>query len=188
MILSGLTPKFLDVVPFDSVSRLQDQLIGILRGLAVEAHSSNLLCLAILAKLAFAHLPMGKLLPTSNSSSLLQIIPSSDEPPFATPDRYQPARQFFNTSRASKTLDVVVLKVILTCSRSCDLCSTEIVESLKLSEEIVDAICIEEKKLWISKNGAKSKKLYEKILRSDIERGVQHAVSSSLQITNAKVN
>lgn len=154
----------------------------------MEDHSSNLICLAILAKFAFAGLPTGRFLQGSNGSSYLQMISSSVEPISATPERYNSARQFFNTSRASKTLDVVVLKVIFACSLSCDLCSSEIIESLKLSEEIVDAICIDEKKSWMLKNGAKGKKLLEKILRSDIEMGVQHAVRSLLQNMNGMIN
>lgn len=176
MVLSGATSGFLDDLPADSVIRLQDQLIRMLRGLAVEDHSSDLLCLAILAIFAFSEPPKSNLLLDSDSSPPLRTLSSGDRLGFTTPERYKSARQFFNTSRASKMLDLVVLKVILACSRGCNLCSSEIVESLKLSEEITNTICIEEKKLWMAKNSAKAKKLFEKILRPDIEQEIQYAV------------
>lgn len=185
VVLSGAASGFLDDLPADSVTRLQDQLIRMLRGLAVEDHSSDLLCLAILAILAFSEPPNSDLLPDSDSSPLLRTLSSGDRVAFITPERYKAARQFFNTSRASKMLDLVVLKVILACSRGCNLCLSEIVESMKLSEEITNKICVEEKKSWMAKNSAKAKKLFEKILRPDIELEIQYAVRSffNLQMT-----
>lgn len=52
----------------------------------------------------------------------------------------------------------------------------EAIESLKLSEEIVDSISSSEKRSWLSKNGTRANKLYEKILRQDIAVGIKYAV------------
>lgn len=52
----------------------------------------------------------------------------------------------------------------------------EAIESLKFSEEIVGSISSGEKRSWLSKNGARANKLYEKILRQDIAVGVKYAV------------
>lgn len=187
MVLSGVTPSFLDILPVDSVTRLQDLLIRMLRGLAVEDHSSNLICLAILAKLAFADLSTVRPSAVSLTSSLLQTVSSNSEIISTASERYKAAQQFFNTGRASKTLDLIVLKVIFACSGSCDLCPSDIVESLTLSEEILDAISVDEKKSWMLKNSAKGKKLYEKILRSDIKQDVQHTVRSSFLTVRRKI-
>lgn len=52
----------------------------------------------------------------------------------------------------------------------------EAIESLKLSEEIVGSIASSEKRSWLSKNGTRTNKLYEKILRQDIAVRVKYAV------------
>ena len=70
-------------------------------------------------------------------------------------------------------LDLVVIKAITACSQSCQLSTHEIVESLKLSREILDAFDKKEKSSWLAGNAKKINKLYEKILKIGIEERVQ---------------
>ena len=172
-MLSGVGFNFLDILPLEIVFRFQSQLIKILKGLEVEDHSANIICLAVLANLASLEIADSTELDRSYmpdaTSSRNQDVPQSG-------DRYQPARQFFTAKRASKTLDLVVLKVILACSKNCLLGLDEIVESLKLSTEIIDAVPLSERSCWIERNAAKVKKLSEKILRHNLDSEVACAV------------
>lgn len=70
-------------------------------------------------------------------------------------------------------LDLVVIKAITACSQSCQLSAHKIVESLRLSREIVDAFDKKEKSAWLAGNVKKTKKLYEKILKPELEATVQ---------------
>lgn len=182
-VVSG--PKFhlLHTMTPDLLIELQEQLLKTLLALEAADHSANLLCLAILAKLASAE-----------SRSLETMEPSSWSDTNSSPEpgaskgsvsaavaSSSAAKHFFTTKRGSKTLDLVVLKVILACSRSCSLPSSEIIESLRISEEIVNAVGKEEKRIWMLKNGTKTRKLHEKVLRPDIDIGVRCAVSPSVQ-------
>ena len=172
-ILSGIGFNFLDILPMDIVNRFQSQLIKILKSLEVEDHSANLICLAILANIAsqaniISTASVGSYMPHATLSRR-QDVPPSEDP-------YQPARQFFTAKRASKTLDLVVLKVILSCSRNCSLRLDEVMESLSLSQEIIDAVPCSERSSWMERNGGKVRKLSEKILRHDIDREVECAV------------
>ncbi len=172
-ILSGIGFNFLDILPLEIVNRFQSQLIKILKSLEVEDHSANLICLAILANVASQAVMNstasdGSCMPNATSSRI------QDEPPSS--DRYQSSRQFFTAKRASKTLDLVVLKVILSCSRSCSLRLDEVMESLSLSQEIIDAVPCSERSSWMERNSGKVKKLSEKILRHDIDRELECAV------------
>ena len=165
LLLSGLDSIHLDIMPFDILYSLQSQIILVLSKLDSDDHLASLLCLAVLAK--FSSMPGD----TENSEPNIQCLPHDDIGPDSA-DRFLPARKFFS-SRVPKTLDLIVIKAITACSQSCKLKAHEIVESLKLSREIVDALDKKEKTHWQAGNVRKINKLYEKVLRFDIEAKVQ---------------
>lgn len=172
-ILSGLGSEYLDDLPFQIIESLQNQLTKALK--MADGHFTDVLCLAVLSRLASRA--------TSRCSSL-QSTSTSDQSPADVQQIFHSARQFFTAKRAHKTLDLVVLRVILICSRNCPLSPVDAIESLKLSEEIFDNIDGNEKESWVCKNGVKTKKLYEKILRQDINNEVQCAVRSNESMTS----
>ena len=170
-------------MPADLVIGLQENLLRILRALEATDHSANLLCLAIFAKFASTEPTNLQTLdrPRSSDNILSPDVSPSNESIPGLLGSCGSAKQFFTSKRACKTLDLVVLKVILACSCSCSLPSSEITESLKISEEIVDAVGKDEKRIWILKNSTKVRKLHEKILRPDINIGVRCAVGTSME-------
>lgn len=181
---SGPELDLLNIFPADLVIRLQENLLRILRALEATDHSTNLLCLAIFAKLASiepAHLQTSAQ-PLWFDKILSPNVLSPDASPSNEPGSKLlgscgSAKQFFTSKRASKTLDLVVLKAVLACSCSCTLSSSEIIESLKISAEIVDAVDKDEKRTWMLNNSTKIRKLLGKILRPDIDIGVCCVVS-----------
>ena len=170
LLSSGLESSYLDILPFDILSRLQSQIIRVLSKIDSDDHLASLLCLAVLAKLTSR--PEDKDNCQANSKS-----PPHEETGPDSADRFLPARKFL-LSRVSKTLDLIVIKAITACSQSCKLNTLEIVESLKLSREIVNAFDSKERKHWLAGNVRKVNKLHEKVLRSGIEAKVQCEVGS----------
>lgn len=158
-ITSSLGDGKLDDIPQDLLSRLQESLLAVLRNVEVQENAVSLYSLAVLARIA-THAGSSLTRQSTVSTSISSQIP------------LQPALQFFN-KRVHKTLDLVVLKVILYCSRSCMLQPSEATDNLQLCLDTLEAIAPEAKVVWLAQNGAKAKKLCEKVLRPDIVNEVQ---------------
>lgn len=120
----------------------------------------NLLCLATFARLV----------PSQNSN-----VDAEDGA--NTPTWLQTIRHFFGPKRGPKTLDLVVLRVILACSSSYgNLTVEESAESVRLAISICDSVDGEQRTRWIEGNSIKLAKLVEKITRDGIDQGVQMLV------------
>ena len=169
-VLSAVGSSYLDALPIDILTHLQDQLVEVLTKLDIDDRFGDLLCLGVLAKFASRPCNSSEMAPSNNLCS-----PTGESFP-RTADRYVSARKLFAVKRAPKTLDLAVIRAIAACSESCMLSPIEISESLKLSDEIVDAFGCDEKQAWVAKNVGKVKKLHKKMLRADIDPGVQCAV------------
>lgn len=186
-LMSSTTIGLLDITHADLLTRLQDQMILMLRGSEAEDPSANLRCLFILAKIAslesvhpeIMHLP----LQTADNRSSPKATSAINDATSKFVGKYGHAKQFFVAKRAFKTLDLVVLKAILACSRGCGLSSNDTIDSLNLSAEIIDFIGPVERGAWRSKNAIKEKKLCEKIMRPEIDTRVRCAVCPTSQTT-----
>ena len=159
-LIKGGGSPLLSILPLDTITRLQEQLIKLLKGL--EDHSASLLCLAIFARITHDH-----------PAALLAIRDGTHND-----DPYQSARQFFTAKRALKTLDLVVLRAILASSGS--MAIPQAIESLQLAVEIINAVTPSEKMMWVEKNIAKLKKLVEKVSQPNIDHNVQLAALTVL--------
>ena len=169
-VLSGVGSSFLDALPVDVLTHLQDRLVEVLTKLDMEDRFGDLLCLGVLAKSASRPFKSSKAAPLNSLGSSIGAGEAK------TADQYVSARKLFEAKRAPKTLDLAVIRAITACSESCTLSLDEISESLRLSGEIVDAFGGEEKQAWIGKNVGKVRKLHRKIARADIDPGIQCAV------------
>ena len=174
-LLSAVGTSYFDILPFDVIAHLQDRLVEVLTKMDMDHHFGDLLCLGVLAKIASRPRYSPKLKASDDGSSPIE----EGSPRVA--DRYISARKLFEVKRASKTMDLAVIRAIAACSESCKLSATEILESLRLSGEIVDAFDVREKQAWMAKNGGKVKKLHQKILRTDIDSDIQYGVYKNIQ-------
>lgn len=159
-LMTGLRthPRVLLEVPSEIMSNLQVELTKTLRNL--DDHTGNLLCLATFAQIA--------------SSKLAQMNSNKEQ----FPSWLQNVKYFFGPKRGLKTLDLVVLRVILACSASCNnLTAEQARESVRLAIEICDVLEPGQRASWIAANSIKIAKLCEKVTRSGIDRGVQILVS-----------
>ncbi|KAJ5624526.1 hypothetical protein N7510_000835 [Penicillium lagena] len=156
-IMSGLqgSPKVLDDIPSETMSSLQTEFTKTLRNL--DDHMGNLLCLATFARIASAW-------QTNHHSQ------HGPEPPSWLLN----IKHFFGPKRGLKTLDLVVLRVILASSASCNnLTPAKATESVRLAICIVDVVEPEQKSAWVSGNRSKIVKLCDKVIRNGIDREIQ---------------
>ncbi|KAM0094301.1 hypothetical protein ACP6JD_002186 [Aspergillus fumigatus] len=92
-------------------------------------------------------------------------------------DESENVKHFFGQKRGLKTLDLVILRVILACSASCDnLPPRKAAESIRLAIEICDSVEQGQKDCWIANNAPKIAKLCEKVNNNGIDWQVQMMV------------
>lgn len=168
-VLGGIQPLLLEVLPDESMEHFQTECTKVLRGL--DDHIGNLLCLATLARIASA----ASTTSTTSSSS----PPSISDLEWSAPKPrtwQQNVFQFFNAMRGSKTLDIVVLRVILASSGSSDLSLGASIEGLKLAKEILEVVEPDQRKAWVKAHAAKVAKLLGKIQQPGLPPALQAAV------------
>lgn len=170
--LSGLGPGYLNELALDVsvLARFHGRLDEVLR--KVDSNDS-LLCLAVLAN--FASIFNGR---TGCSNDPQQMPFDSHDVPKDPSHVFLPSRRYFVGKRVHTTLSLAVLGVIGVCSANSGVDLDGALETLRLSQEIVQALCHEDIKTCIAeKTGRAMKKLYEKMLRPDIDLSLQVAVS-----------
>ncbi|KAJ0422163.1 hypothetical protein BJY00DRAFT_281111 [Aspergillus carlsbadensis] len=146
--ISGCFKGILRELPQDIMSSLQTELTKTLRDL--KDHMGNLLCLATFARLA-------------SSWSFVEV-----------PSWLQNVKNFFGPKRGPKTLDLVILRVILACSANCEgLTAEQSAESIHLAIEICNRVDMTQRRCWIEGNPIKIAKLIEKATRDGIDHSVQ---------------
>ncbi|KAL4783052.1 hypothetical protein BJX76DRAFT_368700 [Aspergillus varians] len=142
-------------LPQEVMSSFQTELTKTLRNL--EDHMGNLLCLATFARLGS-----------------LQNGNAEAESGVDIPAWLQNIRHFFGPKRALKTMDLVVLRVILACSSRCgNLTTEESAESIRLAISICDTVDKAQQEYWIKGNSIKLAKLLEKVTRDGIDHNIQ---------------
>lgn len=162
-LMTGLqgSPNFINEVPTDVMSNLQLEFTKTLRNL--DDHMGNLLGLATFAQISMSHRNQLINHPGVGSSSWLLNI-----------------QHFFGAKRGMKTLDLVVLRVILACSSNChNLTPSQAAESIRLAICIADAVEPDQKLSWLSSNSSKIAKLCEKVARDNLHRDVQVMVRTT---------
>lgn len=171
-VLSGLGSNYLDDLPPNTLTRFQNILSELLAKSNINDPFASLLCLAVLAK--FAARPCDAL---AKGLSASKGLPTMEGTILTEPfNIFSPARKFFFGVKTQKTLNLVVLKVIKAFSRNSSLKLSEALQTSSLSQEIIDAVCTDDKQCWMIKNQAKMRNLYEKILRPEIDVSLQCAV------------
>ncbi|KAB8258291.1 hypothetical protein BDV32DRAFT_160007 [Aspergillus pseudonomiae] len=156
-IMTGLqtSPRVLHSIPSEIMCSLQIELTKTLRNL--DDHMGNLLCLATFARVASS-----------------QKLSRGDESAQQVPGWLQSINHFFGAKRGLKTLDLVVLRVILACSTSCQsLMADQAAESIRLGIDICATVEGSQRETWIQTNSSKIAKLCEKVTRDNTEPEVQ---------------
>ncbi|KAL8903415.1 MAG: hypothetical protein Q9207_003936 [Kuettlingeria erythrocarpa] len=116
---------------------------------------THLFCFAVLAVIA------------ADPSATLTLRDSPSSLDSTHEDNRVTAQQYFTPKKAPKTLDLVIFRVISVYGQSSMLTLTEVIESLRLSTRIVEAVDISDRVLWIENNKNKLRKLSGKVLSSN---------------------
>lgn len=177
-VLSGVGALLLDALPPGLVARLQEQFKKMLQIVDLEDHVSNLYCLAVLAIMSSSPRSATSTTEHDSSAPLGGELSST----VTQPENYFVARQYFTSKRAAKTLDLVVLKFIFACSKSCALSPVEVLESLRLSNVIIEAVSMKDRQQWMMQDRGRFRKLVEKVVlyeqQSDIIFAALHFIDT----------
>ncbi|KAL8725365.1 MAG: hypothetical protein Q9181_006445 [Wetmoreana brouardii] len=168
-ILSGAGSYLLDALPPKVIARMQAKFKNMLQGReAKDISTMHLLCVAVLAL-------MSSLTPTPRLERVHSSFPTlgSETMPGRSAN-YHSARQW---ERASKTLDMAVIKAISASSVTCPLSAPEIIENLHLSNTMIKAVDVGVRASWMANDRSKVKKLIEKVSAHDPQSEVLYALS-----------
>lgn len=176
-ILSGVGCAELLAVSQPLVARLQEQLKQLLCcSLDFDGHHIEIFCLAIYAKMASTET---LILSSRKESSSLSNSDTSERCPEA---RFETARKYFGSQKASKTMDITVAKtrkaLSQSRSQSCGATLDMTIELLYLCSEIVRSVSDIEKLNWMTNRRGMSKASLDGILRAELNPCVRTAVRS----------
>ena len=171
-VLTGIGPSLLDAVHTTIITDLQDELKSIVHR-EVQDPSLSLTSLAILALLTPRdHLTNSRVKAFQSHTSQIDSVDKLS----SNNERHSAQRYFSTLKWAAKTMDLVVITAIRACSRNYDLCDLEIMDNMRLSNEIILAIDHDLRKGWVEKNLVKCKKLRERLASQDINVDIRVAV------------
>ena len=173
-LLSCRQASLLEELPEEAVQDVLQQLLRALK--QSETQSMHLLCLGVLARLM---------------ATRKRLLPQDSQPRDAAsghPSQQQHGSpnndlivQFFDGQKASKTVQLVVLKVILACSADGPPSSDDAVDDILLATEIADAVSLAIKSSWVESNPKAMAKLYERILRPTLSVPLQLQVRARMR-------
>ncbi|KAI9776040.1 MAG: hypothetical protein M1839_000642 [Geoglossum umbratile] len=161
-LVSGQCSALPEVLSPEQMVTTQEQLLSILKH--QDGQAIHLLCLGTFARLVTSRRcpPLPASNTSQNSSPSIESASTSGERDLGL------ITGFFSAQRASKTIELVVLQVISTCSNNNGLSNDEALENVQLATVIVDAVEPDLKGAWVKTNERAMRKLYEKVLRRGI--------------------
>ena len=165
-LLTCRQSTLIELLPSKTLRNFQERLLQVLK--RADEQSVNLLCLGVFARLAAGR--RSRTITGNGGFAATDVDASS------TATGLEPIDQFFNEKRAFKTIQLVVLRVILACSESSKVSVKDGLETLALAIEISDAVETVTKMSWLVANQATMQKLYEKICRPALPAELQSLV------------
>ena len=149
-------------VPVATLLRLQSHLLDTLQHTDNHKYDSSMQCLAVLALLCksgpeFIEKPTEEFLGTKTSK------PAGDN---------NESKHDYFTTKALKTLDFIVLKVIVALSESGKAMDVE------FAVDVISVIDVQVRATWLQKKSSTVRKLCEKASRSEVEQQLRYSVCS----------
>lgn len=162
-LLEGACREFLDILPASTLNSLAESIFKILRNIKnVEGEPLYLLCLGIIRSLSAPRTP--SISPTSVGTSS-----ETNSPEW----RIRAARSYFVGPKASNTLQLVALQVMWACRDNDQSQLTDSFECLDIAISIAESIQRATRFEWSKSKAVIVRKMAEKILRTDIDAGLQ---------------
>lgn len=190
-LFSGIYGTILNILPEETLVNFLTECKKTLRSL--DDHMGNLFCLATLAKIVYPY-TKGAAAGPSDDQTKVEIStdntserqgPKQESPVdtgYGNGDEHAPwlrsVLQFFGPRYGTKTLDLMITRVILACSASSTLSLADSIHGIQLAREVCDALEPKERDAGIRTKGSKLVMLCEKVMRSGIDPKVQVMVWS----------
>lgn len=171
LVLCGIGPKILEILPDSSLLRLQGQLIQIVSRLEKNSHDTNAFCLAVLAQMTSAELSTDH---SSSNSSLMDTEQSDDRP-----EPFEPAQKLFADKNISKILNFVFGRAVWACSHSTSATIDNRIEVLKVCKSTIETMNEGVRQRWLLSKPSLNKKLNEYLSRENIHAKVRGMVGFS---------
>ena len=180
-MLQGTSSNLLSLLSTTSLLHLEEHLFLILRNIKGENQSLSLYCLAIMRAMCSASMDSFSFSSSQYDTQELlastQLAPSSAWTPEAI-------RQFFTDSKAQKTMQLVVLRAMWACTTSTGEPFDERMESLRLANEVVNAVPPHLREVWRKANSLILGKLQDKALVPELEDDLRfQALCFLMQVT-----
>jgi hypothetical protein len=173
-LVSGQCSTLPEVLSAEQMVDAQEQLLGTLKHQDVQL--VHLFCLGMFARLVASQ----RRSPPLANNTLQGSISSVNSDSANGGETFGLISCFFSAQRGPKTIELVVLQVISSCSSNSSLSSDEALENVQLATVIMDAIEPYLRNAWVKANGRVMRKLYEKVLRHGIPSLLQFLVSGFL--------
>lgn len=170
-VLRGTSTLLLGLLSNNVLLRLEEHLFDILRNLKGDDQSLSLFCLAIMRTLARSTHELFTDLPVSSYDT--QELLASTQATASTKWKPDTVQQFFTATKAQRTMQLVALRVMWACNASTGHSIDEKTESLRLANEIVTAVPVQEREAWRKANALLLKKFEEKVFVPSLDASIR---------------
>jgi hypothetical protein len=169
LLKGGLAP-LLGLLSHDTLTQLERHFLAVLRNtIGQEDQCLSLYCLAIMKAIVTAaeEDPSFSTVSSYETQELLASTPNSP--------RWKPKsmKQYFTGDKASKTLHLIVLRVLWTSRATADDTIEQTVECLGLANELIMFLPEPTRETWCTENPIIVRKLQEKATQSGLDTRVQ---------------
>ncbi|KAM3422416.1 hypothetical protein BST61_g2767 [Cercospora zeina] len=169
LILSGTRGLLPGVLSSETMSRLEDHLLEILKNSSSTPDGClSLYCLSIMHLVCASTDPEFRL--TASSYNTQDFLAST---PVCSRWKSEAMQQFFTGTKAQRSIQLVVLSAYLAAKATASDCTPEKVNALVLANEIIAAIPLDIRKIWTMANTGMVRKLQERLCAEDIERSIR---------------
>jgi hypothetical protein len=169
LLKGGLAP-LLGLLSHDTLTQLERHFLAVLRNtIGQEDQCLSLYCLAIMKAIVTAadEDPSFSTVASYETQELLASTPNSP--------RWKPKsiKQYFNGDKASKTLHLIVLRVLWASRATADDTVEQTVECLGLANELIMFVPEPTRETWCAENPIIVRKLQEKASQNNLDTRVQ---------------
>ena len=170
MLLKGGLAPLLGLLSHDTLTQLERHFLAVLRNtIGQEDQCLSLYCLAIMKAIVTAA-DEDPSFATAASYETQELLASTPNSPKWKP---KSMKQYFTGDKASKTLHLIVLRVLWASRATAEDTVEQTVECLGLANELIMFLPEATRKTWCDENPLVVRKLKEKAVQSELETRVQ---------------
>jgi hypothetical protein len=171
LLLKGGLAPLLGLLSHDTLTQLERHLLAVLRNtIGQEDQCLSLYCLAIMKAIVTAADEDPSFAMAAASYETQELLASTPNSPKWKP---KSMKQYFTGDKASKTLHLIVLRVLWASRATAEDTVEQTVECLGLANELIMFLPEATRETWCDENPLVVRKLKEKAVQSELETRVQ---------------